>query len=97
MTVKTEYLDIVKNSLRTLKGPFRAQALFGNVIYNPRTNRVSLFVVGEDRNGEDVLDKPIIITFNNEGKISIEKNNTDLDIRKELVKRGVPEEDIIQK
>jgi hypothetical protein len=41
-----------------------------------------------------VLKKPAIVQISDEGKIIIEKNNTDLDIRKELITLGVPEEDI---
>ena len=96
MIVKTDYTDAVKNILRTVEGPLSVQPLFNVVIHNPKTNRVSLLTVGED-NGEDVFEKPIIIAFTEAGKICIEKNNTDLNVKGELLKQGVPEEDIVRK
>jgi len=97
MIVQTKYVDTVKEVLSVLEGPFGAQPIMGSIVYNERTNRVNLFTVGQDLDGEDFYEKPIVIALTDEGKISIEKNDTDLDIRKELVKRGVSEEDIIQK
>jgi hypothetical protein len=77
-----------------MEGPFRAQPLVGNIIHNTKFNRVSLVVVGEDKNGEMVVEKPIVISLKDD-KISIEANNTDLDLRRELTERGVPPEDIL--
>jgi len=95
--VTTNYIEAVKDVLRTLEGPFSAQPLTGVVAHNPTTNRVLYYIVGQDKNGEDVLKKPIIVQITDEGKIMIEKNNTDLDIRKELIALGVPEEDIVRR
>jgi phosphohistidine phosphatase SixA len=95
--VTTNYLEAVKDVLRTLEGPFSAQPLTGVVTHNPNTNRVLYYIVGQDKNGEDVLKKPAIVQLTDEGKIVIEKNNTDLDIRKELMALGVPAEDIVRK
>ena len=89
-------VDMIRDILRVMEGPFRAQPLVGNIIHNQRKNRISLIVVGEDKNGDTILEKPIVITFTNEGKICIEQNNTDLDVKRELMKRGVPEENIIR-
>ncbi|HEX8531993.1 MAG TPA: element excision factor XisI family protein [Cytophagales bacterium] len=96
MIVKTDYTDAVKNVLRTVEGPLSVQPLFNVVIHNPKTNRVSLLTVGED-DGEDIFEKPIIIGFTETGKICIEKNHTDLDLEGELLKKGVPGEDIVRK
>lgn len=95
--VQTKYVDTVKDVLSVLEGPFEAQPITGSIVYNERTNRINLFTVGQDLNGEDFYEKPIVIALTDKGRISIEKNDTDLDIKKELVKRGVLEEDIIQK
>ena len=93
--VTTKYIEAVKDVLRTLEGPFSAQPLTGVVAHNPNTNRVLYYIVGQDKNGEDVLKKPAIVQITDEGKIVIEKNNTDLDIGKELIWLGVPGEDIV--
>lgn len=97
MIVQTKYVDTVRDVLRVLEGPLGAQPITGSIVYNERTNRVNLFTVGQDLDGEDFYEKPIVIALTDEGKISIEKNDTDLDIKKELMKRGVPEEDIVKK
>lgn len=97
MIVQTKYVDTVKDVLSVLEGLLGLQPITGSIVYNERTNRVNLLTVGQELDGGDFYEKPIVIALTNEGKISIEKNDTDFDIRKELVKRGVPEEDIIQK
>jgi hypothetical protein len=94
--ITQEKLGIIKDILRVMEGPFRAQPLVGNVIHVPKKNRIFLMVSGEDKNGDTVAEKPVIITFTSEGKIRIEKNDTDLDVRTELMKRGVSEEDIVR-
>lgn len=95
--IKTNYIKAVRDVLGTLESPFSAQPLTGVVAYNPNTDRVFYYIVGQDKNGEDVLKKPAIVQLTGEGKIVIEKNNTDLDIKEELMALGVPEEDIVRK
>jgi hypothetical protein len=56
-----KYIETVKDVLRTLEGPFSAQPLTGVVAHNPHTNRVLYYIVGQDKNGEDVLKKPAIV------------------------------------
>jgi hypothetical protein len=97
MIGQTTYIDTVKDVLNVLEGPLGAQPITGSIVYDEKTNRINLFTVGQDLDGEDFYEKPIVIALTDEGKIGIEKNDTDLDLKKELVKRGVPEEDIIQK
>jgi|GEM_PF-1542505 len=92
--VKPEYRNAVREALKLLDGKLSAQNIECVVIYNEPNRRFSLFMVGE-MNGQDVMSKPILVNLLDDDKIEIVKNNTDLDLRKELVNRGVLDEDII--
>ena len=90
---KTDYKEAVIKTLKQFEGKLSVQDLYNVVLSMEQTNRVIIMCVGEDE-GEDIYEKPIVISWNSD-KVKIDKNNTDIDLRKELVKNGVPESDIL--
>jgi len=93
ITTKIDYQTAIMESMKLLEGPMTDQNVRCVVMPVKDNTRFNLFMFG-DIDGEDVLAKPIIVSLK-DGRIKIEKNNTDLDLRAELLKRGVVEEDIL--
>lgn len=93
--IKTDYYTLVQDVLKEVEGPLSVQPLKNVIIAVPDKQRVSVLCVGED-DGEDVFEKPIVVSIV-DGKIRIDRNSTDLNIRKKLIGLGVPDEDIIRK
>jgi hypothetical protein len=92
--VKTDYKEAVLDVLKPLEGPLSVQPIVNVVVNNPQAGRIIMYAVGQDGD-EEVYEKPVIISFTEDGKIRIEKNYTDVDLREKLLQKGVPYSDIL--
>jgi hypothetical protein len=90
---KTDYKEVVIKTLKKFEGKLSVQDLYNVVLPIEAKNRVIMMCVGED-DGDDVYEKPIVINLRDD-KVQIEKNYTDIDLRGELIKNGIPGEAVV--
>ena len=93
--VKVNYADVVKDILLKEEGSYAVQDLINRVNFDDERKQYLLLTVGTD-DDEDVFEVLIAIKITAEGKVKIERNMDDLDLKEELLERGVLYSDIIQ-
>jgi hypothetical protein len=93
-SVKVDYTEAVKDVLKPLEGPLTFQDIENILVASVAKGRFMLLALGTDE-GKEVLETVVSIRLTPEGKVKIEKNYTDVDLREKLLQKGVPYSDIL--